>query len=84
MASVKIQMSDSEYRLVIDGDEEGDFLPYGDAYVVEFEGGEVYWCVADSAEDEAAVYHGKLVTDVEYEDVEVAAEEDEVEVEQES
>ena len=77
MAKTEMQLGETEYRIVIDGDEDTEFVPYGEPCVVEYEDGTVYWALAAGPTEEAPVYSGRECKPVGYQDVEIAGEEGE-------
>ena len=77
MPKVEMQLGETEYRIVIDGDEDTEFVPYGEPCVVEYDDGTVYWALAMNAIEESPVYSGRECTPVNYQDVEIAGEEGE-------
>ena len=82
MAKIEMQLGETEYRIVVDGDTDTEFVAYGEPCVVEYEDGTVYWTLAANAEEEAPVYTGRECKPVDYQDVEIdGAADDAVDVE---
>lgn len=88
MSKVEMQMGETEYRLVIDGDDGTEFVPYGEECVVQH-AGQTYWSLAaepPTADEitEWPVYVGKEVAGVSYEEVTIEGETEDTEVEVET